>query len=70
MTAEEKAEIDTLGGRIYETVEPFTNYFVSRVQKDINEGNTIFGGIITSTNRVLDESLIDLLHKAAYSGGV
>jgi hypothetical protein len=69
MTAEEKAEIDTLGGRIYETVEPFTNYFVGRVQKDINDGNTIFGGIVTSTNRDLDADLSDFLHKAAYTGG-
>jgi hypothetical protein len=69
MTAEEKAEIDTLGGRIYETVEPFTNYFVGRVQKDVNNGNTIFGGIVTSTNRDLDTNLSDIMHKAAYSGG-
>ena len=26
MTAEEKAEIDTIGGRTYETIEPLTNY--------------------------------------------
>ena len=54
MTAEERAEIDTIGGTAYETVEPLTNYMVGRVQKDINEGNTIIGGIFTSTNRDLD----------------
>jgi hypothetical protein len=69
MTAEEKAEIDTLGGRIYETVEPFTNYFVGRVQKDINDGNTIIGGIFTGTNRDMDTNLSKFLHKAAYTGG-
>ena len=60
MTAEEKAEIDTVGGRTYETVEPLTNYFVGRVQKDINEGKTIIGGIFTSTNRDLDANLSNL----------
>jgi hypothetical protein len=69
MTAEEKAEIDTVGGRKYETVEPLTNYFVGRIQKDINDGKTIIGGIFTSTNRVLDANLSNFMHKAAYSGG-
>jgi hypothetical protein len=69
MTAEEKAEIDTLGGRKYETVEPLTNYFVGRVQKDIHEGKTIIGGIFTSTNRDLDANLGTFMHKAAYTGG-
>jgi len=69
MTAEEKAEVDTLGGRMYETVEPFTNYLVGRVQKDIKDGNTIIGGIFTSTNRDLDANLGNFMHKAAYTGG-
>ncbi|MBK7626892.1 MAG: carbohydrate binding family 9 domain-containing protein [Bacteroidales bacterium] len=70
MTAEEKAEIDTVGGRTYQTVEPLTNYMVGRIQKDIKEGNTIIGGIFTSTNRDLDANLSDYMHKAAYTGGV
>ncbi len=69
VTAEEKAEIDTLGGRKFETVEPLTNYFVGRVQKDIKSGNTIIGGIFTSTNRNLDANLSNIMHKAAYTGG-
>ena len=69
MTAEEKAEVDTVGGRMYETVEPFTNYLVGRVQKDFKDGNTIIGGIFTSTNRDLDDNLSDFMHKAAYTGG-
>ncbi|HEX2977186.1 MAG TPA: DUF5916 domain-containing protein [Bacteroidales bacterium] len=70
MTAEEKAEIDTVGGRKTETVEPFTNYMVGRIQKDFKEGKTIIGGIFTSTNRVLDNNLDDFLHKSAYTGGL
>jgi hypothetical protein len=70
VTAEEKAEIDTLGGRTWETVEPLTNYFIGRVQRDFNEGKTILGGIFTSTNRDLDTKLGGLMHKSAYTGGI
>lgn len=70
MTAEEKAEIEAEGERTFKTVEPLTNYFVGRVQKDFNEGKTIVGGILTSTNRVLEEDLGEYMHKAAYTGGV
>jgi hypothetical protein len=69
MTANEKAEIDTTGGTTHETVEPLTNYFIGRVQKDFNDGKTILGGIFTSTNRDLDETLGSFMHKSAYSGG-
>ncbi|MGA2407156.1 MAG: DUF5916 domain-containing protein [Bacteroidales bacterium] len=70
VTAQEKAEIDTIGGRKFATVEPLTNYFVGRIQKDINNGNTIIGGIFTSTNRELDADVTDIMHKAAFTGGI
>jgi hypothetical protein len=70
LTAEMKAEIDTIGGRKYETVAPLTNYFIGRVQKDINNGNTLIGGIFTSTNRQLDANLSTFMHKSAYTGGI
>jgi Domain of unknown function (DUF5916)/Carbohydrate family 9 binding domain-like len=70
LTSEEKAKIDTVGGRISLPVEPLTNYFVGRVQKDYNSGNTIIGAIFTSTNRVLDSTLATQLHKSAYTGGI
>ncbi len=70
MTSLEKAEIDTIGGRKLATVEPLTNYFVGRVQKDLNNGNTLIGGIFTSTNRELDSDVSDVLHKGAYTGGI
>jgi Domain of unknown function (DUF5916)/Carbohydrate family 9 binding domain-like len=70
LTNEKNAEIDTVGGKICQSVEPLTNYFVGRVQKDINSGNTIIGGIVTSTNRVMDSTLASVLHKTAYTGGI
>lgn len=69
MTANEKAEIDTTGGTTRETVEPLTNYFIGRVQKDFNEGKTILGGIFTGTYRDLDARLGTFMHRSAYSGG-
>lgn len=70
LAAEGRAEIDLNGTRRYETVEPMTNYFLGRVQKDLNEGNTMIGGMITSTNRWTDALTKDSFHKDAYTGGV
>jgi hypothetical protein len=70
ITPRENAEIDLKGEKRKEEVEPFTNYFVGRVQKDINKGNTVIGGIFTSTNRKITNGEIDFLPKSAYTGGV
>jgi hypothetical protein len=70
ITAEGRAEIDDNGTKRYETVEPLTNYFLARVQKDYNNGNTMVGGMITSTNRWTDAATEDYFHKDAYTGGV
>ncbi len=68
VTEREKATVDNNGKRRKELVEPFTNYFVGRLQKDINSGNTVIGGIFTAVNR--EHGLDDRLHRSAYSGGV
>ncbi len=70
VTLEEKAEIDHEGQRRKETVEPMTNYFVGRVQKDLDKGNTIFGAMLTGTNRFLDDNTRDYFHKSAYTSGI
>lgn len=70
VAAEEKAEIDLDGERRFETVEPLTNYFVTRLQKDYDKGNTIIGGMFTATNRKNHTEALDHLHKSAYTGGL
>ena len=79
VTAEEKAEIDAEGERSFQTVEPLSNYLVGRVQKDINSGNIIIGGMITMVNRDLkdipligepENNLINKLPGSAYSWGL
>lgn len=67
--AEETALIDSAGHTYHETVEPLTNYFVGRVQKDISKGNTIIGIMGTSTDRRLEgDPLQSLLHRNGRSG--
>lgn len=68
ITQREMATIDLNGQKRKELVEPLTSYFVGRLQKDIKQGNTIIGGIITAVNR--EKGLSDMLHRSAYSGGV
>ncbi len=70
LTNEETALIDSLGNRREDPVEPMTNYFNTRVQKDINKGKTSIGGMITATNRFTDHSNFSSLPTAAYTGGV
>ena len=70
ITSKEEAVIDADGQRRSEAVEPMTNYLVGRVQQDINDGNTIIGGMLTSTNRKISDNQLQFLHKGAYSGGL
>ncbi len=70
ITAREKAEIDYEGDRRFETVEPLTNYSVTRIQKDFNKGNTLLGGVFTTTNRFIEDPTLDFLHTSAYIGGL
>ncbi len=51
MTLREEAVITSGNTERKEIVEPFTNYFIARVKKDLNRGNTVIGGMLTSTLR-------------------
>jgi len=70
VTQREVAQLDLRGERRQETVEPLTNYFVGRLQKDYNDGNTALGGVFTATNRKLSQEHLKVLNRSAYSGGV
>lgn len=69
VTAKEYAKVTKNNDERKEIVEPLTNYFVGRVQKDFNEGNSYFGGIFTATNRKIEDKL-NFLVDAAYTGGL
>ena len=68
LTGEEFAHISN-GNQRSEMIEPFTNYTIGRVQKDLDKGNTLIGGMFTSVNRNLAEDQLNYLHKSAYTGG-
>ncbi len=70
LTANEKADLSS-GGKINNiSVEPLTNYAIVRIQKDYNEGNTMLGGIVTSTNRFINDSHLNFMNRNAFTGGL
>jgi Domain of unknown function (DUF5916) len=71
VTANEYARLsDKDGNQSSLKVEPLTNYMVARVQKGYKEGNTVFGGLLTSTNRFTENENLDFLASDAYTGGL
>lgn len=70
VTAEEKAEIEKNGKRRKVTTEPLSNYFVGRLQKDFDGGNTTLGMMATAANRNINQPYLDFLNRSAYTGGV
>lgn len=51
-------------------VEPLTNYFVGRFQKDFNKGNTTLGAIITQTHRFIKDDYLNFLSDDATTYGL
>jgi len=71
ITAEEKGKVYYEDGSTSRNVvEPLTNYLVTRIKKDFNEGQTNLGAIFTAVNRKLDGTGIDYLRQSAYTGGI
>jgi len=69
LTQNEQAIIDLEGDRRKVSVEPLTSYFVGRVKKDFQKGDTQLGGIFTATNRFIDDDNLKFLPVSAYTGG-
>jgi len=70
LTNKEFAKINSNENERKEEVEPFTNFFATRLQKDMNEGNTIFGGMLTSTYRFINNPNLDFLNTSALTSGL
>ena len=70
LTQREFAEISSPDGDHLMEVEPLANYFVGRVQKDINSSNTMVGGMVTTTYRDLDHTYLNGLSRSALTGGL
>ena len=69
LTSSEYGEIDNGQTRKKYLLEPQTNYFVTRVQKDLNNRNTFIGGILTSVVRS-NNAQTNFLHQSAHTGGI
>ena len=50
-------------------VEPFTNYFIGRIKQDFNNGQTVLGGMATSTIRNIKENHLKYLPDNSVTGG-
>ena len=52
------------------TIEPQTNFLVTRLQQDFGKGNSDVGMMLTATNRQLDDDSRAYLRESAYAFGV
>jgi hypothetical protein len=71
-TSREYAVIDRAGTRSQQTVEPWSNYFLSRIRQDYNQGNSSIGALFTSTLRFIDGRDMHLYHLplSSFTGGL
>ncbi len=70
ITAKENATLYNGDSRSKIAVEPFSNYLVGRIKQDFNEGNTVLGGMVTSTYRNISDKQLAFLSKTAMTGGL
>ena len=72
VTAEVNTKIynEETGETSYVKAEPLANYAVGRLQQDFNGGNTIVGGMMTSTVRAVDEQTEGWFNRSATSAGI
>ncbi|MGQ0639672.1 MAG: DUF5916 domain-containing protein [Gemmatimonadaceae bacterium] len=66
ITSREEATVQAAdGARSQQVVEPFSNYFVGRVKKDLSGGNLVLGGILSAVQRNLDDVFVPRLTRHA-----
>jgi hypothetical protein len=68
-TQQESGLLTVNGTETKPVVEPLTNYLVGRAQKISGNGNSQLGAMITSTNRVIDDSHLNYMNRNAFTGG-
>lgn len=70
ITAKENATIYDENSKSKIAVEPFTNFTVGRIKQDFNNGNTVLGGMITSTIRDIQDDQLKFLPASSLVGGL
>ncbi len=69
VTASENARTAYAGEEGDVAVEPATNWFAGRLQRDFRRGDTRIGGMLTAVNRQAEPGL-EFMHRQAYAGGI
>jgi hypothetical protein len=63
--------LDAAGAERHALAEPRANYFVTRVSRELRQGQSSIGGLLTAVNRDLTtDAARSVLHASAYTGGV
>ena len=71
LTSNEYAKLSNImGERSRQIIEPLTSYTVARIQKGYKAGNTVIGGMFTSTNRIIDDNSLNFLPGNGITGGL
>lgn len=72
VTAREEGRwVDSSANQHLTEVEPLTNFLLARVKRDLREGQSNLGGIVTAVHRQLsDSSLSQRLRSSAYVSGL
>ena len=70
LASKETVRVSLNGQERSQVVEPYTNYFAGRVQKDWGGDNTILGGMLTSTHRWISDPALAFLPNDAVTGGL
>jgi len=70
ITNRERATLQSASTQREVTVEPLTSYSIARLQQDFEEGNTVLGGIVTATNRFINDSHLNFINRNAYTDGL
>ena len=53
------------------TAEPLATYAVARARRELRDGQTFFGGVLTSVRRDLDSDFAQaMLHRSAFAAGI
>ena len=70
VTSAEHAHVSLDGVERERPVEPTTNYFAARLQKDWAKGNTVLGGMLTNTHRWIGDPALEFLPRDALTGAL
>ncbi|MBA4409157.1 MAG: DUF5916 domain-containing protein [Bacteroidota bacterium] len=70
ITAKENAIIYSNDSKSKMAVEPFTSFMVGRIKQDFNKGNTVLGGMVTSTYRNINDTHLEFLSNSSLAGGI